>query len=79
MLRRNHAATLRPGNPCPDFIARVTSNIETLRSIVLRLPFPQTNAITQKKKLECGTDSNYGFSILITAGGLQENSLTGTL
>ena len=41
MLRRKHAATPAPGSCFPDFLARITSNIEALRSIVLRLPFPR--------------------------------------
>ena len=48
MLRRKHAATPAPGSCFPDFLARITSNIETRRSIVLRLPLPQTRASKTK-------------------------------
>ena len=48
MLRRKHAATPAPGGCFPDFLARITSNIEARRSIMLHSPLPQTRASKTK-------------------------------
>jgi hypothetical protein len=52
MLKRKHVATPGPGNCFPAFIFRITSNIETRRSIVLRLPFTQTGAIKKQTVIQ---------------------------